>query len=578
MHSGSRWVAVKVLLVAWVAALPSLGGAQEQAILSSGDIVHPVYAGNGMVASQEALATRIGVGILQRGGNAVDAAVAVGFALAVTLPRAGNLGGGGFMMVHSAQKNETVAIDYREMAPSAASRDMYLDQNGDVDQDKARFSYQSVGVPGSVAGLAGALQLFGSMSLSAVMAPAIELAEKGIVVTADLANSLKKREQRLKRSLASAQIFYRPDGSLYQRGDTLVQTDLAQSMKLIARDGASAFYQGPIADKLVADMKLHDGLITANDLKNYKIAVRKPVWGNYRGYRIASMPPPSSGGVHLVQILNILEGYPIGWLGQNGAETVHLMAEAMKLAYADRAEYLGDPDFHKVPVAGLTSPGYAAQLRAGINRYRARPSSEIRYGDPAPWESNETTHFSIMDRWGNVVSNTYTINFSYGTGIVAEGTGILLNNEMDDFSSKPGVPNAYGLVGGAANAIEPRKRPLSSMTPTIVFKGDQPYLATGSPGGSRIITTTLQVIMNVIDHDMNVAAATMASRVHHQWLPDQLRVEKGLSPDTVARLEQMGHRVVVKSAMGSTQSVMRVEQGFLGASDPRRPGALTLGY
>ena len=300
--------------------------------------------------------------------------------------------------------------------------------------------------------------------------------------------------------------------------------------------------------------------------------------GTYRGYDIYSMPPPSSGGVHLVQILNILEGYPIAYLGHNGAETLHLMAEAMKLAYADRSAHLGDPDFWKVPVAGLVSKSYAAALRTRIDRHRARPATEIKPGDPAPYESDETTHFSVMDAHGNVVSNTYTINFGYGAGIVAAGTGILLNNEMDDFSAKPGVPNAYGLIGGEANAIGPAKRPLSSMTPTIVMKDGTPFLATGSPGGSRIITTTAQLIMNVIDHGMNVAAATNAIRVHHQWLPDELRVEHGLSPDTLRRLAAKGHRVVVKNAMGSTQSIMRTADGFLGASDPRRPGGLTLGY
>jgi gamma-glutamyltranspeptidase/glutathione hydrolase len=325
-------------------------------------------------------------------------------------------------------------------------------------------------------------------------------------------------------------------------------------------------------------MAAEGGLITRADLAGYRAVLRKPVWGRYRGYEIAAMPPPSSGGVHLVQILNILEGFAIGELGHNGAQSLHLMAEAMKLAYADRSKHLGDPDFWEVPVAGLTSKDYAGALRKRIDRRRATPASEIGPGEPQPLESNETTHFSVMDREGNVVSNTYTINFSYGSGIMVPGTGILLNNEMDDFSAKPGVPNAYGLIGGAANAIEPAKRPLSSMTPTIVFKDGRPFLATGSPGGSRIITTVLQIIMNVVDHGMNVQAATNAPRVHHQWLPDELRVEQGLGPDTLRALEALGHKVTVKNAMGSTQSIRRGAQGFYGASDPRRPGALTLGY
>jgi len=357
-----------------------------------------------------------------------------------------------------------------------------------------------------------------------------------------------------------------------------VQADLAWSLKQIAEHGPKTFYEGAIAEKIAADMATHGGLITLADLKAYKPVVREPVRGNYRGYTIVSMPPPSSGGIHLIQILNILEGCPIASLGHNSAETIHLMAEAMKLAYADRSQYLGDPDFAEIPIKGLTSKAYAATLRATIDREQAKPASEIKPGKPLPFESDQTTHYSVIDAAGNVVANTYTINFSYGTGIVAAGTGILLNNEMDDFSAKPGVPNAYGLIGGKANSIEPGKRPLSSMTPTILFKDGKPFLATGSPGGSRIITATLQVIMNLIDHGMNIAAATNAIRVHHQWLPDQLRVEAGLSPDTLALLAAKGHDVLVMDAMGSTQSVMRTDADLFGASDPRRPGALTLGY
>jgi gamma-glutamyltranspeptidase/glutathione hydrolase len=325
-------------------------------------------------------------------------------------------------------------------------------------------------------------------------------------------------------------------------------------------------------------MKANGGLITTEDLKNYKPVVRQPVQGDYRGYQVVSMPPPSSGGIHLIQILNILENFPIAELGHNSATTLHRMAEAMKLAYADRSEYLGDTDFVKVPIQGLTSKDYAAELIKLIDLNRARPATEIKPGNPAPYESDQTTHYSVMDSQGNVVSTTYTINFSYGTGITAAGTGILLNNEMDDFSSKPGLPNAYGLIGGEANAIEPGKRPLSSMSPTIVFKDGKPFLATGSPGGSRIITTVLQIVMNIIDHGMNVAEATVATRVHHQWLPDELRVEEGLSPDTVRLLGELGHNVVVKDAMGSTQSIMRRDEGLYGYSDTRIRDALTAGY
>ena len=571
-----RRLATLALIV--LSILPGTAAAQERAILSGKDIFHPVFARNGMVASQEATATRVGVEILKAGGNAVDAAAAVGFALAVTLPRAGNLGGGGFMLIHSAESGDTVALDYREMAPAAARRDMYLDDAGDVDAERARFSHLSVGVPGTVAGLAFAVESSGRLKLAQVIAPAIRLAEEGIVVTQALSESLESRRERLSRWPATKAVFFKPDGGAYQAGERLVQRDLAWSLRQIAEHGPDAFYQGAIAERIATEMAGHGGLITVADLAAYKAVARKPVTGSYRGYDIASMPPPSSGGVHLVQILNILEGFPIGESGHNGSRTLHLMAEAMKLAYADRSKHLGDPDFWDVPAAGLTAKGYAEALRKRIDPARAAAAAEIGPGNPQDYESNETTHFSVMDHDGNVVSNTYTINFSYGTGIVAAGTGILLNNEMDDFSAKPGVPNAYGLIGGAANAVEPGKRPLSSMTPTILFKDGRPFLATGSPGGSRIITTVLQVIMNMVDHGMNVAAATSAPRVHHQWLPDELRVEQGLSPDTVMALEALGHKVVVKNAMGSTQSIRRSEQGFHGASDPRRPGALTLGY
>jgi len=571
-----RLAHLAVLALLAVSAVPTAGS--EDAIYSPRDIFHPVHARQGMVSSQEATATRIGVDVLKGGGNAVDAAVAIGFALAVTLPRAGNLGGGGFMLVHDASEGETVAIDYRETAPAAATRDMFLDEQGEVSKKRSRSSHLSVGVPGTVAGLVLALERYGTLSLPEVIQPALELARGGIVVDEDLASSLAARRARLARNEAAARIFLRPDGTAPRAGDRLMQHDLAWSLEQIAEHGEGAFYRGEIAKKIAADMAANEGLVTREDLAAYRAVVREPVRGTYRGYEILSMPPPSSGGVHLVQILNVLEGYPIGFLGHNAADTIHLMAEAMKLAYADRSEHLGDPAFWPVPVTGLTSKAYAAHLRSRISLRRARPSSAIKPGDPAPYESEETTHFSVMDAAGNVVSNTYTINFGYGSGIVAAGTGILLNNEMDDFSAKPGVPNAYGLIGGEANAVAGGKRPLSSMTPTVVLRDGMPFLATGSPGGSRIITTTVQVIMNVIDHGMNLAEATAAPRVHHQWLPDELRVEEGISADTLDLLSARGHEVVTRNAMGSTQSVMRVEEGFLGAADPRRRGALALGY
>jgi gamma-glutamyltranspeptidase/glutathione hydrolase len=542
------------------------------------DRIHPVFAERGMVASQEASATRVGLEVLKNGGNAVDAAVAVAFALAVTLPSAGNLGGGGFMLVHAAASGETVAIDYRETAGANAFRDMFLDASGEADPEKSRYSGLAVGVPGTVAGMALALERYGTISLAEALAPAIALAEKGIVVSPELADSLAGMTERLQKWPSSARIFYKQGGAPYEPGETLVQADLAKSLRLIAEQGPDAFYAGSIGEKIVAEVGRAGGHLTTQDFRAYRPVVRAPVRGSYRGYEVVSMPPPSSGGVHIIQILNTLEDLPIGFLGHNGAETIHLMAEAMKYAYADRSEYLGDPDVVDVPVAALTAKAYAKEIRGRISTGRAAPAAEIGPGDLAPYESPDTTHFSVVDEAGNAVANTYTINFGYGTGLVAEGTGILLNNELDDFSAKPGVPNAYGLIGGDANAVGPNKRPLSSMAPTIVLRDGRPFLVTGSPGGSRIITTTLQVIMNVIDHGMNVAEATYAPRVHQQWLPDELRLEQGISPDTVRLLEQKGHKVALKETMGSTQSILVTEQGLSGSSDPRTPGALTLGY
>lgn len=552
--------------------------AQDVAILSERDRFHPAFGREAMVVSQEARATRIGLDVLRRGGNAVDAAVAIGFALAVTLPRAGNLGGGGFMLAHLAETGETHALDYRETAPAGASRDMFLDAAGRVDEEKARYSHAAAGVPGTVAGLAYAARHWGTRPLAELVAPAIRLAEEGIAVTAALAETLNARRERLAKWPASRAIFIRPDGRPWAPGDRLVQADLARTLRRIAEHGAAGFYEGPTAEAIAADMAAHGGLITAEDLGGYRPVPRQPARGTYRGWRVASMPPPSSGGAHLVQLLNILEGYPLAAMGHNGAATIHVMAEAMKLAYADRAAHLGDPDFWPVPLAGLTSKTYAAELRARIDPERARPAAEIGAGAPALHEGEQTTHFSIVDAQGNAVANTYTINFSYGSGIVAAGTGVLLNNEMDDFSAKAGVPNAYGLIGGEANAILPGKRPLSSMTPTILFRDGAPALVTGSPGGSRIITTVLQIVLNVVDHGMNVAEATAAPRVHHQWLPDELRIEEGLSPDTLRILRELGHAPVVKDAMGATMSILRVEGGWTGAADPRVRGALALGY
>jgi gamma-glutamyltranspeptidase/glutathione hydrolase len=553
--------------------------AQDFPIHSSDDIFHPVIAKNGMVASQEDLATQAGLQVLKEGGNAVDAAVTLGFTLAVTLPHAGNLGGGGFMLVHLEKGNKTIAIDYREKAPLAATRDMFLDENGEPDSNKSRFSHQAVGVPGTVAGMVLALEKYGTISLERALQPAIELAENGFPVDEDLRASLIFAKKQMQAHKASKEIFYKPDGSLYEVGEMLVQKDLARSLKLLAKKGKEAFYRGEIAEKIVDEMKANNGLIFQEDLIQYQPVIRQPISGEYRGYQIYSMPPPSSGGVHLVQMLNILEKFPLRSLGQNSAQTIHLMVETMKLAYADRFKYMGDTDFVKVPIARLISKSYADLLRPKIDSKKATPSEKILPGkiEQQP-EGMQTTHYSVVDRYGNVVANTYTLNFSFGTGITVPGTGILLNNEMDDFTAKPGAPNAFKLVGGEANAIEPEKRMLSSMTPTIVMKDGKPFLVTGSPGGSRIITIVLQIISNVIDHQMNIAEATNAVRVHHQWYPDELQVEKDLNQDTIRLLKQKGHNVVMGRAAGSTQSIAIVDGIFYGASDPRNSGALTLGY
>jgi gamma-glutamyltranspeptidase/glutathione hydrolase len=553
-------------------------GAHADAILE-GERFNPVTSTQGMVSTSHTLATEVALQVLKDGGNAVDAAVTAGFALAVTQPRSGNIGGGGFMLIAPGDGTAPEVIDYRETAPAAATEDLFLDEDGNVDQNRSRFTHKAAGVPGTVAGLALALERHGSISLKQALAPAIKLASDGFVVPRRFSEGLEQARERMTRWPATLETFYKEDGSAWQPGERFRQPELAATLQRIADQGTDGFYKGETARLIAAEMASNDGLITEADLAGYEPAIRTPVHGTYRGHDIYSMSPPSSGGIHIVQILNILEGFPIGKYGHNSASAIHHMAEAMKLAYADRTQYLGDTDFVDVPVAGLISKGYAEELRGTINADKTRPASEIKPGQPAAYESPETTHFSVVDRWGNAVSNTYTINFSYGSGITVAGAGFLLNNEMDDFSAKPGVPNAYGLIGGAANKIEPGKRMLSSMSPTVVRKNGRNFLVTGSPGGSRIITTTLQVIMNVIDHGMNIQSAVSVPRIHHQWLPDQIRVEQGISADTVKLLESKGHTVVTDSAMGAIQSIMIGEDGTLyGGADPRRSTSSAQGF
>ena len=548
--------------------------ANDLPIIEYHAITHPIIDNQGMVVSQRKIASEVGAQILKEGGNAVDAAVATGLALAVVLPRAGNLGGGGFMIIHLKEEDRNIAIDYREKAPSGAFRDLFLDENGNYDKKKAQFSLLSAGVPGSVAGFHHALMNYGTLSWEEVLKPAIRLAEEGFEIPHDLANTLasKRYRARLSSNEAAAKVFYKEDKSLYKAGEILVQNDLANTLRQLSEFGPDAFYKGEIAKLIVKEMERNGGLITLEDLSNYQIAERKPLNGQYKDYKIVSMPPSSSGGTHLIQMLNMLEEFPIKEMGFGSAESIHILAEVMKRAYADRSKYLGDTDFYKVP-SSLTSKDYAKSLNAFISKDKITPSDEISAGNPFPYESPDTTHFSVMDSFGNAVSNTYTLNFSYGSGMMIPGTGMLINNEMDDFSSKPGTPNGYGLLGSEANAIEGNKRPLSSMTPTIIFKNDEPYMVFGSPGGSRIITTVLQVALNVMDHDMNIAQAVHSPRIHHQWLPEILMIESGFGPDTERLLTEKGYKLYPSSTMGSVQAIMKDGDYFYGSADPRRPSA-----
>jgi gamma-glutamyltranspeptidase/glutathione hydrolase len=573
-----RWIAAIVLVVA--CCVPAAAQEQRRGFYTppAADAIHAVVAEHGMVVAQEKTAAQIGADVLRRGGNAVDAAVATGFAMAVTYPRAGNIGGGGFMVIHSAERHEDVAVDYRETAPAATTPKIFLGSDGKPDPAKSRDSALGIGVPGTVAGLTLALQKYGSgkFTLADLLRPAIELARDGVVVADDTADTLPDWHRRLARWPASAKIFSRADGTSLREGDTLVQPELAATLSTIAEQGPRGFYEGPVAEKLVKATRDAGGIMTSDDLKSYRAVIRAPVRGTYRGYDIVSMPQPSSGGVVLVETLNILEGFPMQDMKQGSALSLHVMIEAMKRAYADRARYLGDPAFVNAPIATLISKDYAARQRASIDLERATPWTDALSATP-PHEGSNTTHFSIVDSSGNAVSNTYTLNFSYGVGLVVEGTGVLLNNELDDFTAAPGASNVYGLVGFEANLPGPGKRPLSSMSPTIVLKDDKPVLVTGSPGGSRIISTVLQVIVNVLDYRMDVAAAVDAPRLHHQWLPDEVRVERGFAEETLAALRVKGHRVVEPLGQTSANSIAVTAHGLLGAPDPRSRGAEAAG-
>ena len=539
----------------------------------------PVRAKKGMVVAADPIAANVGLRILKEGGNAVDAAVAVGFALAVTYPGAGNIGGGGFMVMRFAD-GTVKSLDYRETAPAAAKRDMYLDKNGNFLEQKSTRGHLACGVPGSVAGMMYAQRRYGKLTRAQVLKPAIDLADKGFHLHYRLAEDLERMIPDFSAYRSSKKAFSK-NGKPYAEGELFQQKDLAATLKRIRDKGRDGFYIGETAKLIVAEMKRGGGLITLKDLEDYASIIRDPVRGTYRGYEIISSGPPSSGGVALVQMLNILEGYNLEEYGWNSSKAVHRMAEAMRRVYADRAEFLGDPDFVKIPVAWLTSKKYAEQCRASIDTALATPSDQISHGVQPPPEKDHTTHYSVVDRFGNCVSVTTTLNDAYGSKVVVTGAGFLLNDEMDDFSAKEGVPNEYGLVGSIANAIAPNKRMLSSMTPTIVLKEGKPFMVIGTPGGSTIMTTVLQVIVNVIDFKMTIQEAVDAPRIHHQWLPDHLMYEqRALSQDALDNLRAMGYSLRMReNTTGLAEGILfdRKRGLLLGATDPRGYGE-AVGY
>ncbi len=580
-----RFVALSLVVVAFVFApvAPLRSFAPSSAVTSAASR-RPVRARHGMVASTNRLASQAGVDILRQGGNAVDAAIATAFALAVVHPAAGNLGGGGFMMIRL-RGGRTTAIDYREMAPAAATHDVYLDKGGNLikGEGSSTVGYRAAGVPGTPAGMAMALAKYGSgrLTWSQLIEPARKLASEGFAISYGQSRSFRADADKLKLYEDSRRIFLN-NGKFYEEGDVLRQPDLAATFARMQRGGPREFYEGETARLIAADMRRHNGLITVADMKAYTPKERVPLETTYRGYKVISMPPPSSGGAVLIEMLNILEGFDLRSMQAASSEKYHVMTEAMRRAFADRAEYMGDTDFVKVPIAGLIDKKYAERQRASINVERASTSAEVRAGRPTGAESLETTHFTVVDADGNAVSNTYTLNLGYGSGVTAKGTGVLMNDEMDDFAAKPGVPNAFGLIQSDRNSVAPGKRPLSAMTPTFVLRKDGSlWFAVGSPGGPTIINTVLQVIVNVVDHDMDIQQAIDAPRIHHQWLPDEIVYEPyGLSVDTQRALQSRGHKLVDKPRyMGDAQGIMIEEKTGvrLGASDSRAEGQ-AVGY
>jgi gamma-glutamyltranspeptidase/glutathione hydrolase len=572
-HNFIRLLLVLFFLLSPVAPLLQPGGAALAASRA------PVRARHGMVASASVLASTVGRDVMKQGGNAVDAAIAVAFALAVTYPAAGNLGGGGFMMIRM-RDGRTTAIDYREMAPAAATHDIYLDEHGNLKKGEggSLIGYRAAGVPGTVAGMELALKKYGSGKLTwaQLIEPSRKLAAEGFALPYSLARTMRNDADEL-GLYPEAKKIYLNGGRFWNEGDVWRQPELAATFARLQRFGAREFYEGQTARLVAADMKAHGGLITLEDMKNYVAKEREPLHGTYRGFEVISMPPPSSGGAVLIEMLNMLEGFDLRHMGASSSERYHVETEAMRRAFADRAEYMGDSDFVNVPVAGLIDKAYAERLRRGIKMERASTSAEVKAGQPTGAEDEETTHFTVVDADGNCVSNTYTLNDLFGSKVVIKGTGVLMNDEMDDFAAKPGVPNMFGLIQGERNSVAPHKRPLSAMTPTFVLRKDGSlWFAVGSPGGPTIINTVLQVITNVVDFDMNIQQAIDAPRIHHQWLPDEIIYEPyGMSADTFRALEERGHKITDRPRyIGDAQGIMIEEKTGvrLGASDPRGGG------
>ena len=534
------------------------------------------YGKNGMVTTQHFIATRVGENILNKGGNAYDASIAIAFTLAVVLPRAGNIGGGGFMVIYDKNTQKSYSIDYREKAPKLSSKDMYLNEDGTFNNNKlSTFGYLSSGVPGTVAGLWEVHEKFGSLPWETLLEDAIHYAKNGFEITDYMADILYVYNEKLSYFKETESIFqnHYPDF----KNKTLIQNDLANTLKIISEKGRDGFYKGEIAEKIASAMKDNGGLISLYDLKNYEPVWREPLQSEYKGSKIITMGPPSSGGVHIIQMLNILKNYDLAAIGHNSSDYINLLTEVMKHAYADRSKYLGDPDFYDVPINKLTSNLYAESIVNKIELGASSNSSSILPGMYMDYESDETTHFSVADKYGNVVSSTYTLNSTFGSGVVIKDTGILMNNEMDDFSAAPGIPNQFGLLGAKANEIVPFKRPLSSMTPTIVMKNNELFFTTGSPGGSRIISAVLQSILNIIDFEMNLEEATYAQRIHHQWQPDVLEIEFSINENIYKDLEDIGYKVKVSEPRTCIQTIMLNNDTFSGYGDFRRPDAYASG-